>query len=460
MENTKTSFWQMVWDNNSSQIVVLNSEETEECMPYWLQVGEPMKCDSFSVILREENFDMDFAVRDFLLQSIDEDYEFTCRMITASYWPDSCTPIKSAFDLINKVKQFRLQMINSNISNTIASNYANFNTNQSPLIVHDLVGGHRAAVFCALFTFQDSIYLENSCNVYEIAKMYHLKRPNIWSHKSNIQTLYEAVESLFDEINSSNQHQFKTYLNMNIENHFNFMYSQSMSVANLASKAPPLVQSNTSTLPNLSSKIDDHQSEDAAGSKLHAVYKSESHDHVIKSPTKIAAKKPTKIEQNATKSILNDLPKILPFLNENKSSGSHFGTKKARKFMNTMMMKSTTFRKALFPLIMGNQKSESAKNDVVEVEAAHTDIKIKVEEVKKPEAPTSSEGTSSSAAGFSSSTLALSTTAITANESISSTSKAANPVSQNSSTCNLAKPNAAASKNTSVEKLNVSESCK
>lgn len=447
----------MVWDNNSSQIVVLNSEETEDCMPYWLPVGEQMKCDSFTVILREENFDMDFAVRDFLLQSIDEDYEFTCRMVTASYWPDSCTPIKSAFDLINKVKQFRLQMINANVSNTIASNYANFNTNMSPLIVHDLLGGHRAAVFCALFSFQDSIYLENSCNVYEIAKMYHLKRPNIWSHKSNILMLYEAVQSLFDEIHSSNQYQFKTYLNMNIENHFNFMYSQSMSVANLASQAPIKIQSNTSTLPNISTKADELKTGENMRSKL----ESDSQDPVIKSPLKLTAKKSGKIEQNTNRSILNDLPRIIPFLNENKNGGSHFGTKKARKFMNTVMMKSVTFRKALFPLIMGNQRAENLKTDVAEVEAVPNDIEIKVvDEVKKSQNASTSEGTSSSAAGLSSSTFALSTTAITANESMSSSSRAVNIGSLNNSTYNLSKPNPTTSKNISVEKINSNESCK
>lgn len=449
----------MVWDNNSSQIVVLNSEETEDCVNYWLPVGEPMKCDSFSVILKEENFDMDFAVRDFLLQSIDEDYEFTCRMITANYWPDSCTPIKSAFDLINKVKQFRLQMINANISNTIASNYANFNTNQSPLIVHDLLGGHRAATFCALFSFQDSIYLENSCNVYEIAKMYHLKRPNIWSHKSNIQTLYEAVHSLFEEIHSSNQYQFKTYLNMNIENHFNFMYSQSMSMANLASKAPTLTQLNTSTLPNLSNKIDEYKMAESASSKLNELGKSESRDAVIKSPTKTAVKKTYKAEQNANKSILNDLPRIIPFLNENKTSGSHFGTKKARKFVNTMMMKSATFRKALFPLIMGNHKNENSKNDAVEDEAMQNDIQVKVDETKRSENPSTSEGNCLSATRFSSSTFGLSTTAITVNESISSANKELIQINQNSSTCNI-KNNPNSSKSISVEKLDNSESCK
>lgn len=186
MEETKCNFWQMVWDNNSNQIVVLNSDETENCDVYWLPVGEAMKCDSFTVMLKEENFDMDFVLRDFLLQSIDEDYEFNCRMITACYWPDSCTPVKTSFELINKVKIFRMQSVqttsNSNTTSTF-NNFSSINANLPPIIVHDLYGGYRAATFCALYTFQDLIQLESSVNVYELAKMYHLKRPEIWNNR-------------------------------------------------------------------------------------------------------------------------------------------------------------------------------------------------------------------------------------------------------------------------------------
>ncbi len=168
----------MVWDNNSTQIVVLNSEETEHCDLYWLPLGESMKCDSFSVTLKEENFDIDFAVRVFQLKSIGDDFEFSCRMISACYWPDGCSPIKTSFELINKIRFYR----NSSLV-TIPS--ANNNLIATPIIVHDLYGGHRAATFCALYTFQDLIQLENSVNVYELAKMFHSKRPEIWNHRVN-----------------------------------------------------------------------------------------------------------------------------------------------------------------------------------------------------------------------------------------------------------------------------------
>lgn len=207
MSNTQCSFWQMVWDNNVSQIVYLQSEETEGCEPYWLPLGEVMKCgESFTVQLREENFDMDSVLRDFLLQSIDEDYEFNCRMITACYWPKACTSVKSAFELVNKVKLFQRTSFSqpsstaagqqptatsSASSNPVAVGATSSSAlisqsqlaNLPPIIVHDLLGSFRAATFCALYAFQDSVLLDASVNVYETAKMFYLKRPGIWTEK-------------------------------------------------------------------------------------------------------------------------------------------------------------------------------------------------------------------------------------------------------------------------------------
>jgi receptor-type tyrosine-protein phosphatase gamma len=172
----KSNFWQMVWDNNSTLVLGLYSDDKlDDCEAYWLKQDSVLKCDSFTVQLKDELFDMDFVYRDFLLQSIDEDYEFNCRIISASYWPDGCVSIKSAFELVNRVRQFRVTLNSSNSST-------------GPIIVHDLHGGYRAATFCCLYTFQDLIQHEGSVNVYELSKMYHLKRPGIWS--SSVSTFW------------------------------------------------------------------------------------------------------------------------------------------------------------------------------------------------------------------------------------------------------------------------------
>lgn len=175
----------------------------------------------------------------------------------------ACAPIKTAFDLINKVKSLRqISLASSNALQTLSIGQAK--TNLTPLIVHDLCGGFRAATFCALYTIQDLVHMESSVSVYELAKMYHLKRPNIWQSRANIQFLYDCVESLFDEIQSNHQYQFKNYLNLNIDNHFLKNLSDKATLPNHASMTLlPVIQqpsvshqsqqASTTTLPNLNS---------------------------------------------------------------------------------------------------------------------------------------------------------------------------------------------------------------
>ena len=111
------------------------------------------------------------------------------KQISNSYWPDTCSPIKTSFNLINTIK--------------------NLNSNR-PIVVHDLLGGHRAgefyfekllahinlffllATFCALYTMSEQIEIEGILNVYELARFYHIKRPGIWRH--NVRTIFSFVK--------------------------------------------------------------------------------------------------------------------------------------------------------------------------------------------------------------------------------------------------------------------------
>ena len=111
-----------------------------------------MDCGSFSVCLIDERFECEYIYRDFLLQSTEvriihlaiaiyesfclfkEDYELRVKIVSSTYWPDACSPLKASFNLINTIRKLRL---------SIKSN--------SPLVVHDLFGGHRAG---QLTTFQ------------------------------------------------------------------------------------------------------------------------------------------------------------------------------------------------------------------------------------------------------------------------------------------------------------------
>lgn len=63
----------------------------------------------FKVTLVEESLCPPHVTRDFLLQSTQDDYECTTRLIWSSYWPDSCDPIATVFDLIKTVRDWHQQ---------------------------------------------------------------------------------------------------------------------------------------------------------------------------------------------------------------------------------------------------------------------------------------------------------------------------------------------------------------
>jgi hypothetical protein len=63
----------------------------------------------------------------FLFFSLKEDYELRVKIVSSTYWPDACSPLKASFNLINTIRKLRMN---------IKSN--------GPIVVHDLFGGHRA----------------------------------------------------------------------------------------------------------------------------------------------------------------------------------------------------------------------------------------------------------------------------------------------------------------------------
>ena len=44
-------------------------------------------------------------------------------------------------------------------------------------------GGTEAATFCALTTFCNQLKTDQAIDVYQVAKLYHNKRPGIWKSK-------------------------------------------------------------------------------------------------------------------------------------------------------------------------------------------------------------------------------------------------------------------------------------
>lgn len=167
VNDTIADFWQMVWDHNAITIVVLSSVTDEKDFPkFWPEKEEESDHGSFKVKLMEETTMYQetggyITTRDFIMQSTQDDYELTCRVVHCPSWPESCGPLSSVFDLIRLVQDWHLDQ-------------------NGPVIVVDKYGGTEAATFCALTTLFKQLNFEDCVDVYMYAKLYHLRRPGIW----------------------------------------------------------------------------------------------------------------------------------------------------------------------------------------------------------------------------------------------------------------------------------------
>ena len=123
MLNTINDFWQMIWDHNVHIIVSLYADEKSDVPDFWPLLNQIIDCESFTVCLMNEYFEYDYIYRDVSLRSTENKDKLQVKIISISYWPETCSPIRTSFNLINIIKQLK---------------------STSPIVVHDLFGGHRA----------------------------------------------------------------------------------------------------------------------------------------------------------------------------------------------------------------------------------------------------------------------------------------------------------------------------
>ncbi|XP_052213906.1 tyrosine-protein phosphatase 99A-like isoform X2 [Dreissena polymorpha] len=181
--DTMEDFWRMVWDQNSSVIVQLSNVDEQEFQSFWPAMGCTLDIGgNFKLTYREDDDRRQFKIKEFLLQSNQDDYILMTRIVTwNSPWPDSCDPLHSTFDFIDE-----LQTLHKH-------------NDMGPVIVVDRYGGVEAATFCALWSIYDQLQYDKSANIYMMAKLYHLKRAGCMGNKENYLFLYEAAASLSDK---------------------------------------------------------------------------------------------------------------------------------------------------------------------------------------------------------------------------------------------------------------------
>ncbi|GAB1598522.1 tyrosine-protein phosphatase 99A-like isoform X2 [Argonauta hians] len=180
LESTVEDFWRMVWDQNSAAIVLLTKMDNDDCKEFWPEKGDSIQVDAgnFKLFHREEDTSLDPVTHDFIMESTQDDYVLMSRIIATTEWPDECQPLYTAFEFIETCRKWYQQY------------------NSGPIIVIDKHGGCQAALFCALWTLYDQLHHDKSIDVYQVAKLYHLKRTGIIGTKENYHYLYKAIDSL------------------------------------------------------------------------------------------------------------------------------------------------------------------------------------------------------------------------------------------------------------------------
>ncbi|XP_021710392.1 tyrosine-protein phosphatase 99A isoform X2 [Aedes aegypti] len=171
---TFKDFWQMVWDHNAQTVVLLSSADNMSFLQFWPNESEPMESDYYRIRMVSETSENNYIVRNFVIQSIQDDYELSVRMFENPMWPDMANP-RSIYDFAVRVHERCAQYRNG------------------PIVVVDRYGGFQACQFCCISSLAMQLEYDQTANVYTYAKLYHNKRPGIWSSYEDIRQIYRIL---------------------------------------------------------------------------------------------------------------------------------------------------------------------------------------------------------------------------------------------------------------------------
>lgn len=173
-------FWRMLWDHNAQTIVLLSSVDNEDFVQFWPSKSSDLNLETFRVRFIEETDQRvhQYIVQDFAVSSSQDDNEVAVRIIHCPGWPESVGNVEEIFNALNVTQELHLEYQNG------------------PLIVVDRFGGREGAIFCALTTLCKELDTFGTFDVYQVAKLYHNKRPGIWKSSDDLLYLYNAMQAL------------------------------------------------------------------------------------------------------------------------------------------------------------------------------------------------------------------------------------------------------------------------
>ncbi|XP_017023737.2 tyrosine-protein phosphatase 99A isoform X3 [Drosophila kikkawai] len=182
MAHTIKDFWQMVWDHNAQTVVLLSSLDDINFAQFWPDEATPIESDHYRVKYLNKTNKSDYVSRDFVIQSIQDDYELTVKMLHCPSWPEMSNP-NSIYDFIVDVHER-------------CNDYRN-----GPIVIVDRYGGAQACTFCAISSLAIEMEYCSTANVYQYAKLYHNKRPGVWTSSEDIRVIYNILSFLPGNLN-------------------------------------------------------------------------------------------------------------------------------------------------------------------------------------------------------------------------------------------------------------------
>ncbi|XP_072020551.1 receptor-type tyrosine-protein phosphatase alpha-like isoform X2 [Amphiura filiformis] len=196
LPKTASDFWRMVWEEQSSTIVMLtklsergqesdsnNSQSHEEvCHRYWPDQGDSSTQSYLAIQHVNESDQGEYIVRDFQLTNTKGGGLRNIRQYHFQDWPEVGMP-ESGVSLIKLIGEAHKHQKN---------------INQFPIIVHGSSGAGRTGVFCALSILLARIQAEGVVDVFQTVRTLRQQRPHMVQDPTQYQFCYKAVLNHLD----------------------------------------------------------------------------------------------------------------------------------------------------------------------------------------------------------------------------------------------------------------------
>lgn len=119
----------------------------------------------------------------FDIEALHDEIVGTVNLVYCPSWPNLVNA-SSVYEIVAKVHE----------KDTSAEHRRN-----GPIVVVDRYGGAPASIFCIVSSLAMEMEYDKTCNIYTYSKLYHNKRPGIWSSVEEIQQIYRILTYLPSE---------------------------------------------------------------------------------------------------------------------------------------------------------------------------------------------------------------------------------------------------------------------